>query len=478
MHIPLNVVPAGDRGAVPTGTPDARSSESGEKILYYTNRKLLSIPQLAHLSPELVKGIQLASLVFPFKVNSYVLENLIDWRAGPDDPMFRLTFPHPDMLSAEDLSTLERLQAAGDERALAAAVGRIRTAMNPHSSDQKANLPIFNDSAIEGVQHKYDETALFFPKQGQTCHAYCTFCFRWPQFVMEANERFQADDADPFYAYLREHSEITDILMTGGDPMVMNSRRLAAYLEPLLAPELSHIRNIRIGTKALSYHPARFLQGDDSAELTELITRLSDAGRHVAVMAHVNHWRELEPEPVHEAVYALRKAGATIRTQSPVLRHVNDDPAVWRRNWSDQISMGMIPYYMFVERDTGANHYFGIPLTRALSIFQQAMAGMSGLGRTARGPVMSAGPGKVHVMGRMEIGGQEHFVLSFLQAREKEWLHKPFLADYSETAAWLSDLRPSEGKNAFFFEEAYKKFLSGKGSVDHFTTLKTVVGHA
>jgi KamA family protein len=366
----------------------------------------------------------------------------------------------------------------GDENAIASEVHRIRIAMNPHSSDQKANLPVIDDSVIEGVQHKYDETALFFPKQGQTCHAYCTFCFRWPQFVLDADERFQADDANLFYSYLRKHPEITDILMTGGDPMVMNTRRLAAYLEPLLAPEFSHIRNIRIGTKALSYNPHRFLSGSDASELMELVARLSDAGRHIAVMAHVNHWRELAPQPVGEAVAALRKAGATIRTQSPILRHVNDDASVWRKNWSDQMSLGMIPYYMFVERDTGANHYFGIPLTQALSIYQQAMSGMSGLGRTARGPVMSAGPGKVHILGRMEVNGKEHFVLSFLQARQKEWLYKPFLAEYSETAAWLSDLRPADGKDAFFFEEAYKKFLSGKEGVEGFTSAEKVFEHA
>lgn len=119
--------------------------------------------------------------------------------------------------------------------------------------------------------------------------------------------------------------------------------------------------------------------------------------------------------------------------------------------------MGIIPYYAFMERDTGAHHYFGIGVDRALSIYQEAHAAVSGICRTARGPVMSAGPGKVHVLGRLTHGGSEHFVLSFLQARKKEWLNRPFLAKYSQNARWLDDLQPSGSENEFFFHEDYRK---------------------
>jgi KamA family protein len=438
------------------------AQDSVEKIVYYANHRITAVPQFGRLDPRLADGIRLAALVFPFKVNSYVLDNLIDWDAAENDPMFRLVFPHPDMLMPDDRDGLARLQREGNQLALDAEVARIRATMNPHSSDQLINVPRFEGSTVEGVQHKYDETALFFAKQGQTCHAYCTFCFRWPQFVQTNVEKFEADDGELLYGYLRAHSEVTDILLTGGDPMVMNTRRLAAYLEPLLAPEFTHIRNIRLGTKALTYWPHRFLAGKDSEDLLTLISRLADAGKHVAVMAHVNHWRELQPEPVHRAAAALRRAGAIIRTQSPVLRHINDSKDIWARMWTDQVAIGMTPYYMFMERDTGANHYFGTGLAKALDIYQGATAAVSGICRTARGPVMSASPGKVHVLGTLEVQGKKHFLLSFLQARQKEWLHRPFLAEYSESASWLNDLKPSEGQNQFFFEEGYRAFMAAK----------------
>ena len=431
-----------------------------ERLIYYTNHRLSQVPQLKSLPPRLVRGIHLAAMVFPFKVNSYVLDNLIDWGAAPDDPMFRLVFPHPDMLQDGDREVLDDLLERGDEVAIAAEVQRIRADMNPHSSDQIVNVPLFEGASLDGVQHKYDETALFFAKQGQTCHSYCSFCFRWPQFVDSAVDRFEARDGERLYAYLRTRRDITDVLLTGGDPFVMSSRRLADYLEPLLAPEFSHVTNIRIGTKALSYWPQRFYVGAEAEELNRLLVRVADSGKQVAVMAHVNHWRELTPEPVHRAVEALRRSGAVIRTQSPVLRHVNDDVAVWRRNWRDQVAMGMIPYYMFVERDTGANHYFRISLDRALAIYQAAAAAVSGICRTARGPVMSAGPGKIHVLGRLAIGNDDYFVLSFLQARRKEWLHRPFLAKYSADAAWINELVPPEGEDGFFFDRPYAELLA------------------
>ncbi|WP_190236204.1 KamA family radical SAM protein [Allorhizobium terrae] len=434
-----------------------KSAGDAGKIIYYANHRLDHVPQLERLAPELVAGIRLAALVFPFKVNSYVLEHLIDWDNAENDPMFRLVFPHPDMLLPDDLAILTRLQNSGDDDAIAAEVLRIRNSMNPHSSNQLINIPMFEGQHVEGVQHKYHETALFFAKQGQTCHSYCTFCFRWPQFVQTGAEKFEADEAAQMLSYLRAKPEISDILMTGGDPMVMTTRRLSVYLEPLLAPEFDHIRNIRLGTKALTYHPHRFLHDKDAPALLDLITRLTNAGKHVAIMVHVNHWRELQPEPVQQAIAALRKAGAVLRSQSPILRHINDDAAIWSRMWKDQVAMGIIPYYAFMERDTGAHHYFGIDVDRALSIYQEAHAAVSGICRTARGPVMSAGPGKVHVLGRLTHGGSEHFVLSFLQARKKEWLNRPFLAKYSQNARWLDDLQPSGSENEFFFHEDYRK---------------------
>jgi L-lysine 2,3-aminomutase len=253
-------------------------------------------------------------------------------------------------------------------------------------------------------------------------------------------------------------------LLTGGDPMVMNARRLATYLEPLKRPEFAHVKAIRIGTKALTYWPHRFLD-DRADDVVGVLRGLVDAGKHVALMAHVSHWRELGPAPVEEAVNRLKRSGVVIRTQSPVLRQINDAASTWQRNWAEQVRLGLVPYYMLVERDTGASRYFSVPLARALGIYQDAVRGLSGLGRTARGPIMSAGPGKVHIVGTTMRDGRPYFVLNFHQARNPNWTNRLFYAEYSETAAWLTELRPAEGSQSFFFEPEYSAFIEAKRRV-------------
>jgi hypothetical protein len=143
-----------------------------------------------------------------------------------------------------------------------------------------------------------------------------------------------------------------------------------------------------------------------------------------------------------EAVRRIRSTGAVIRTQAPLIRSINDDPATWRAMWRTQVRQGMIPYYMFVERDTGPQDYFAVPLARGYEIFRDAYQGVSGLGRTVRGPSMSATPGKVCVDGVTDVAGLRVFVLRMIQARDPRLVGTPFFARFDPAATWLTDLEP------------------------------------
>src|SRR5699024_6447196 len=138
-------------------------------------------------------------------------------------------------------------------------------------------------------------------------------------------------------------------------------------------------------------------------EFLDLFKKITDSGINLSIMAHFNHVNELKTPAVKEAVRLLRKTGAQIRTQSPLIKNINDDAAVWAKMWRKQVNMGMIPYYMFVERDTGARHYFEVPLIKTWEIFQKAYQQVSGVCRTVRGPSMSCVPGKVQIVGTDEI---------------------------------------------------------------------------
>ena len=430
--------------------------EHDEPLRYraVTRANVARTPQWSRIPRELQDAIMVVSSVLPFRTNEYVMRELIDWDRIPDDPIYQLTFVQPDMLEPSDYATMARLVRSDAPREqIKQAADRIRLRLNPHPAGQLThNVPRLHGRALPGLQHKYRETVLLFPSQGQTCHAYCTFCFRWAQFVGLEDLKFQAQETRDLVDYLTVHPEVSDVLVTGGDPLVMRTRALRSYLESLLQPALSHVRHVRLGTKSVAYWPQRFVTDPDSDDLLRLFEQVVASGRHVAVMGHYNHPRELSTPMAQEAVRRIRSTGAEIRMQSPIIRHVNDDPKAWAELWRTGVRLGCIPYYMFVERDTGPKRYFQLPLVRAWDVFREAYRQVSGLCRTVRGPSMSAFPGKVLVDGVAEVRGEQVLALQFLQAREASWVRRPFFAKYDPEATWLDELQPAFGAEQFFFE--------------------------
>jgi KamA family protein len=415
---------------------------------------ITALPQWHKLTAEQQEALMTVGQVLPFRTNDYVVNELIDWNNIPDDPIFQLTFAQRAMLEEEHYSRVKTLLDQNAAKAdIQRAANQIRLELNPHPAGQLThNVPTLHGQKLHGLQHKYRETVLVFPAQGQTCHAYCTYCFRWAQFVGMDELKFQAKETEEMTAYLQAHPEVSDVLITGGDPLIMKTKVLRRYLTPLLGPDFAHIRTIRLGSKALAYWPNRFLADNDADDLFALFKELQEGGKNIAFMAHFSHPVELSTETVQRAIARLRQAGLEIRMQAPLVRHINDDPNVWAQMWREGVNLGLIPYYMFVERDTGPKNYFEVTLERAHQVFQGAYRQVSGLARTVRGPSMSAFPGKVRVLGISEVMGQKVFVLDLIQGRDPAWVRRPFFARYDPKAVWFSDLKPAFGER-FFFED-------------------------
>jgi KamA family protein len=431
---------------------------------FYGLKDIENIPQLDVLSEEQKFEIKVVANVLPFRVNNYVVEELIDWNNIPFDPIYQLTFMQKGMLTETQFNKMADVVINnGDQNKIKQVASEIRLELNPHPAGQMTlNVPKMDDEPIPGIQHKYRETVLVFPSTGQTCHSYCTFCFRWAQFVGMTDLKFATDESKKFQEYLKSNKDVTDVLFTGGDPMIMSAKNLAVYIEPLLAPEFEHIQNIRIGTKSVAYWPYKFVTDKDADDTLRLFEKVSSAGKHLAVMGHYNHWVELSTDVAQEAIKRIRNTGAQIRTQSPLVKYVNDDSAVWARMWRDQVRLGCIPYYFFIERNTGAEEYFAITLGRAYEIFVAAYKQVSGLSRSVRGPSMSALPGKVRIDGVTEIKGEKVFIFTMLQARNPEWVRIPFFAKYSDTARWLNDLKPAFGEEKFFYQDELNQMIAAK----------------
>lgn len=437
---------------------------SSKDLKFYNLRNIDSLPQFQKLSNEEKFEMKVVANVLPFRTNNYVVEELINWDNVPNDPIYQLTFMQRDMLLPRHFNKMaDVLRNDPSPELIKHTANKIRYELNPHPAGQlTANVPFMDGELVQGVQHKYRETCLVFPSAGQTCHAYCTFCFRWAQFVGMNDLKFATDESNRFQKYLREHKEVTDVLFTGGDPMVMSLQKLKLYIEPLLQPEFKHIKNIRIGTKSIAYWPYKFVTDKDADGILKLFEKIINSGKHLAIMAHYNHWIELSTDVAKEAVKRIRNTGAEIRSQSPLVKNVNDDSEIWARMWRTQVNMGIIPYYFFIERNTGSKHYFEIPLAEAFRIYRNAYKQVSGLNRTVRGPSMSAAPGKVAIEGIAEVNGEKVFVLNFLQGRNSDWVKRPFFAEYDQEATWLTELKPAFGKDKFFYEDELEEMFYQK----------------
>lgn len=194
-------------------------------------RHLLGVDGLRALPEPVRDRMAAVASVMPFKVNGYVLDHLIDWTDPTHDPIFQLTFPQPDMLTGPEQQILLDAAAGNDERTTD---DMLQLLSADPGGQMEHNVPTWEGKSLTGVQHKYSNTLLVFPSTGQTCHAYCAYCFRWPQFKPQLGIKHSIRDVAPAVAYAQAHPEITDLLFTGGDAMIMTTERLRGWVEPFL----------------------------------------------------------------------------------------------------------------------------------------------------------------------------------------------------------------------------------------------------
>ncbi len=402
--------------------------------------------------------------VYRFMATRHVL-NAINWADFEKDSLFQLVMPQPGMI--ESSATQAYLDAKTDEeRQLIVADYMEKT--NPHDGKQKLNKPWFINDAdelefVEGSQHKYPQCQLLFDKTTQNCFAFCTYCFRHAQVRGDA-DMFVQDDISQVHKYLRQHKEVTDILITGGDAGFLTPDRFAAYINPLIDdPELGHIKTVRLGTRVLTYHPELILSRKYEAMLT-LFNKLRDNGIQLAFMNHFSTPREILNPATLAAVRRLQNHGAMLRSQSPIMNHISlftgSDGKVdvdrTAQNWIDLANiLGMLSigfHSMYCARPTGEHHYFTVPLAELDLVFRKVYRSLPSINRPSRHISMTSSAGKISIIGTSEVNGEKAFALAFTEGRNMEWLDKVFLAKYDEKENTIVRLKPFDS-DKFFFED-------------------------
>lgn len=335
--------------AGPTGASAAQPGQSGGRRARYITR-LDQVPQLA---PHERDALRRVADKYVFRANDYYL-GLIDW-SDPNDPIRQLIIPR-----TEELSDWGRLDASNEARF----------------------------TVDHGVQHKYADTVLLLCNE--VCGAYCRYCFRKRLFMDENDE--VTTDVSAGIRYIREHPEVTNVLLTGGDPLLMATRRLREIIAALR--EIEHVQIIRIGSKMPAFDPWRML-GD--ADLQELFRTYSTPRKRIYLMAHFDHPRELTDDAI-EGLDCFVRCGVICVNQCPLIRGINDDAAVLAELFRRLSWCGCSPYYLFQGRPTAGNQPYEVPIVRGWTIFQEALRCGSGLARRPKF-VMSHETGKIEIVG-------------------------------------------------------------------------------
>ncbi|MGA1873023.1 MAG: KamA family radical SAM protein [Thermoplasmatota archaeon] len=347
------------------------------------------ISEVKGLSREEISKLREVVDRYAFHTNEYYL-SLINWE-DPLDPIRKIIIP-----TEEEIGTDGTLDPSNEK----------------------------SFTMARGLEHKYGPTALMLVSRA--CGGVCRFCFRKRIFMPD--NRDAVPDLTQAFKYIREHREINNVLISGGDPLVLPTQYLENILEEL--DSMPHIRFIRIGTKMVVYNPFRILE---DPSLMDMIRRFSKQRRKLYIITDINHPRELTKYSIR-AINMLQEAGAIISNQTPLLKGINDDKETLKELFNKLAAIGVPPYYVFQCRPTSGNRPFSVPIEEAYSLFESAKAEVSGLAKRSRF-IMS------HATGKLEITAMtdEHILFKYHNAAHEENDSRVLVFKRNPEAKWLDD---------------------------------------
>ena len=350
---------------------------------------LTRIDQIAELSDSEKEKLRPVGDKYVFRTNDYY-QGLINWD-DPDDPIRRLVVPRE-----QELDEWGRLDASYEELY----------------------------TKVPGLEHKYRDTALLLVND--VCGAYCRFCFRKRLFMNDNDEVVK--DVSHGLEYIRAHPEISNVLLTGGDPLIMSTSKL----EPVIAKlrDIAHIKIIRIGTKMPAFNPYRIL---NDPSLGKMIETYSTTKARIYIMAHFNHPVELT-DVARQGLDILHKHGAILINQTPMIKGVNDSVETMLSLFNELSYLGVPPYYVFQCRPTEGNKEYSLPLEEAYQIFLEAQNQSSGLAKRARFS-MSHMTGKIEVVGLAD----SHVIFRYHRAADPKDTGRVMLFRRNPAAHWFDD---------------------------------------
>lgn len=356
--------------------------------LHNTITKAEELKDILHLSNEEVVKLDDILERYPMCITPYYL-SLIDFD-NPNDPIKKMCIPSID---ETDLSGSFDTSGEGE------------------------------NTIITGVQHKYKQTVIVLSTNH--CAMYCRHCFR-KRLVGLSDEEI-ASHFEEMVEYIKNHKEISNVLISGGDSFLNSNKVIEKYLKELC--EIEHLDLIRFGTRIPVVYPERITKDEN---LKEILKKYSKK-KQIYVVTQFNHPNEVTQEATN-AVASLREAGVTVKNQTVLLKGVNDDSQVLGSLLKKITSIGIIPYYVFQCRPvTGVKNQFQVPLKEAIDIVEGAKNLQNGQGKCFR-YCMSTVRGKVEILGKVE---ENKILFKYHQAKYEEDMGKIFVREVDDDQAWL-----------------------------------------
>lgn len=365
---------------------------------------ILNLDKVPQLSDEERARLKEVGKRYAFRANDYYL-SLINWD-DPNDPIRQLVIPQE-----RELEEWGRLDASNEE----------------------------SITVQRGVQHKYGTTVLLLCNEA--CGAYCRYCFRKRLFMNDNDEvNF---DVTAGIEYIRNHPEVDNVLLTGGDPMIIQTPKLEKIFAALR--EIDHVKIIRVGTKMPAFNPFRFI---NDPELLAVLRKYSTNEKRIYFMCHFDHPNELTDES-REGIRILQEAGVICVNQNPIIRGISDDPDVMAELWNELSYIGVPQYYVFQGRPTEGNEPFEVPIVESYLKIEEAKKKCSGLAKRLK-YAMSHESGKVEILGVDE----RHIYLKYHRAKNAADEQRILVCHRDDEAYWLDQLRPVTGYENPFFQSA------------------------
>jgi lysine 2,3-aminomutase len=354
--------------------------------------KIEQLSKYINISHRETKKLKHITSKHPIKVTPYYMA-LIDW-SNPADPIRKMAIPSLDELS---------LQGSYD------------------TSGEGEN------TKLRGLQHKYSETALILATN--RCAMYCRHCFR-KRLVGRRETREIIEDFKAPADYIRRHTEINNVLISGGDPLVLPNEVIERFLSML--SDISHLNFIRFGSRAPVTFPSRFQDN----ELLELMNKYSSPERRLLVVTQFNHPKEITKQSI-EAVDNLIKSGVIVNNQTILLKGVNDKPETLAELMNKLVGIGVNPYYVFQCRPVKrVKKQFQVPICKGVDIIEKAKAKCNGPSKRFR-YIMSHKTGKIQIMGIVA----DEIYFKYHQAKNRKNLGKIFKRKINAKAGWLNEFK-------------------------------------